>query len=143
MGTSFYHYVIIWTDYPSGASVQQPQSPPTVQTQEEVCSQSSTFSEDMSSEQLALWLRNHPSLSEAEYEEDISKLRGTLPNTVLIIMLVPMVVIRLLLCLDARINGHIFLSLDESRLIQFRISLGFKFAVINIIEDMVSSWESL
>ena len=39
----------------------------------------------MSSEQLALWLREHPSLSEAEYEEDISKLRGTLPSTVLII----------------------------------------------------------
>ena len=76
MGTSFYHYVIIWTDYPNGASVQQPQSPPTVQTQEEACSQPLIFSEDMSSEQLALWLRNHPSLSEAEYEEDISKLRA-------------------------------------------------------------------
>ena len=41
-----------------------------------VRSQTLAFSEDMSSEQLALWLRNHPSLSEAEYEEDISKLRG-------------------------------------------------------------------
>ena len=64
------------TDYPSGASVQQPQSQPTVKTQVDVRSQSLTFSEDMSSEQLALWLRNHPSLSEAEYEEDIGKLRG-------------------------------------------------------------------
>ena len=63
---------------------------PTVQTQVDVHvrSQPLTFTEDMSSEQLALWLRNHPSLSEAEYEEDISKLRGTLPDTVLIIMLV-------------------------------------------------------
>ena len=132
-----------WTDYPSGASVQQPQSPPAVQTPVDVHSQPLTFSEDMNSEQLALWLRNHPSLSGAEYEEDISKLRGTLSNTVLIITLVPMVVIRLLLCLDARINGHVFLSLNESRLIQFGISLGFKFAIMNIIEDMVSSWESL
>ena len=100
---------------------------------------SQTFSEDMSSEQLALWLRNHPSLSDAEYEEDISKLRGTLPNTVLIIM----VVIILLLYLDARINGHIFLILDESRLERFRVSAGFEFAIMNIIKDMVSSWESL
>ena len=46
-----------------------------------VHSQPLAFSEDMSSEQLALWLRNHLSLSEAEYEEDISKLRGTLTNT--------------------------------------------------------------
>ena len=61
------------TDYPSGASVQQPQSPPTVQTS---VSQSLTFSKDMSTEQLALWLRNHPSLSGADYEEDISKLIG-------------------------------------------------------------------
>ena len=64
-------------------------------------------------------------------------------TVLVIIMLVPVVVIRLLLYLDARINGHIFLSLNESRLTQFRISLGFKFAIMNIIEDMVSSWESL
>ena len=64
------------TDCPSGASVQQPQSPPTVQTPVEVSSQSLTFSKDMSNEQLALWLRNHPSLSGTNYEEDISKLRG-------------------------------------------------------------------
>ena len=71
--------ITLWTDYPSGASVQQPQSPPTVptvQTRVDAYSQSSTFSKDMSSKQLALWLRNHPSLSEAEYKEDISKLRG-------------------------------------------------------------------
>ena len=127
------------TDYPSGTSIQQPQSPPTVQTRMDVCSQSSTFSKDMSSEQIALWLRNHPSLSEAEYEEDISKLRGTLTNTVLIIiMFVPMVVIRLLLCLDARINGYIFLSLNESRLERFSVSVGFQFAIMDIIEYLVS-----
>ena len=57
-------------------SVQQPQSPPTVQMPVDVRSQALTFSEDMSSEQLALWLRKHPSLSGEEYEEDISKLRG-------------------------------------------------------------------
>ena len=91
MSTSFYHddiiimIIIFWTDYPSGASVhdQQPQSPPTVQMPADVCPQSLTFSKDMSSEQLLLWLRNHPSLTGTEYEEDISKLRGTLPDTVL------------------------------------------------------------
>ena len=43
---------------------------------ERVRSQILPFSKDMSSEQLALWLRNHPSLSGADYEEDISKLIG-------------------------------------------------------------------
>ena len=64
-------------DYPSSASVQQPQSPPTVQTRVDVRSQPLTFSEDMSNEQLVLWLRNHPSLSGADYDEDIGKLIGT------------------------------------------------------------------
>ena len=41
--------------------------------------------------------------------------------------------------LDAKINGHVFLSLNESRLTQFGISLGFKFAIMSIIEDMVGS----
>ena len=65
--------IFMRTDYPSGANVQQPQPPRTVQTQVDICSQ---FSKDMSNEQLALWLRNHPSLSGTNYEEDISKLRG-------------------------------------------------------------------
>ena len=53
------------------------------------------------------------------------------------------VVIILTFYLDARINGHIFLSLNESRLERFSVSVGFQFAIMNIIEDMVSSWESL
>ena len=63
----------MYTDYLSGASMQQPQSPPTVQTPVGVYL---TFSKDMSNEQLAQWLRNHPSLSGVDYEEDISKLIG-------------------------------------------------------------------
>ena len=43
-----------------------------------------SFSNDMSNDQLAEWLRNHPSLTGIEYEEDISKLRGTLHDNVLI-----------------------------------------------------------
>ena len=128
------------TDYPSGASVQQPQSPPTVQRRVDICLQSLTFSKDMSNEQLALWLRNHPSLSGTNYEEDITKLRGTLPDMVLMLVTIVLVVI---FCLDARINGHIFLSLNESRLERFSVSVGFQFAIMNIIEDMVSSGESL
>ena len=64
------------TDYPSGAGVQQPQSPPTVQTPVVVYSQPLIFSKDMSNEQLAQWLKSHPSLSGVDYEEDISKLLG-------------------------------------------------------------------
>ena len=61
----------MYTDHPSGASVQQPQSPP---MRVDLRSQSPKV---MSNEQLAVWLRNHPSLSGTDYEEDISKLRGT------------------------------------------------------------------
>ena len=42
-------------------------------------------------------------------------------------------------CLDARINGHAFLSLNESRLERFSVSLRFQFAIMNIIEYLVSS----
>ena len=61
----------------SGASMQLPQSPPTVETQVDVHSQPLKFSNNMSNQQLALWLRNHTSLSGTNYEEDISKLIGT------------------------------------------------------------------
>ena len=65
---------VMHTDYPSGTSVQQPQSPPTVVTQGDVQSQSLN---NMSNQQLALWLRNHASFSGTDYEEDISRLIGT------------------------------------------------------------------
>jgi hypothetical protein len=64
------------TDYPSGASVQQPQSPPTVQTRVDIQCHSQS-PQNMSNDQLALWLRKHPSLSGMDCEEDISKLIGT------------------------------------------------------------------
>ena len=80
--------ITFWIDYPSDATVQLPKSPPTVQTRLDEHLQSLIFSKDMSNEQLALWLRNHPNLSGTNYEEDISKLIGTLPDRVLIIMLV-------------------------------------------------------
>ena len=80
-GTVSYYKVYLFllpADHPSGASVQQPQSLPTVQMPVDVHSQPLTFSKDMSSKQLALWLRNHPSLSGADYEEDINKLIGSM-----------------------------------------------------------------
>ena len=61
----------------SSASMQQPQSPPTVGAQGDVRSQPLKFSNDMSNQQLALWLRNHTRVSGPDYEEDISKLIGT------------------------------------------------------------------
>ena len=42
------------------------------------------FSKDMNYKQLAVWLRNHPSLGGGDYGEDISKLRGILPDTVVV-----------------------------------------------------------
>ena len=68
---------VMHTDYPGGASVQQLQSPHTFQPRLDVRSQPLTFSKDMNNEQPAQWLRNHPSLTGTDYEEDISKLRGT------------------------------------------------------------------
>jgi hypothetical protein len=69
-------YIIFLPMYPDpdGAGVQQPQSPP---TELDVLSQSLTFSKDMSNEQLAQWLKNYPSLTGTDYEEDIGKLRGS------------------------------------------------------------------
>ena len=62
---------------PTSDAVQQLQSTPTVHPRVDVHPQPPlTFSKDMSNEQLALWLRNHPSLTGANYEEDISKLIG-------------------------------------------------------------------
>ena len=49
-----------------------------------------------------------------------------------------LVIIVVLFCLDARINGHVFLSLNESRLERFSVSVGFQFAIMDIIEYLVS-----
>jgi hypothetical protein len=48
-------------------------------------------------------------------------------------------IVHVLLYLDARINGQIFLNLNESRLERFSVSFGFQLAIMNIIEDIVSS----
>ena len=39
--------------------------------------------------------------------------------------------------LDARINGDVFLSLNESRLERSGVTLGFQLAIMSIIEDLV------
>ena len=56
--------------------MRQPQAPAAVQPQVDVGPQPLTFSKDMSNEQLALWLSNHPNLTGTDYHEDIGKLRG-------------------------------------------------------------------
>ena len=63
---------VMHTDYPSGTSVQQPQSPPTT-----VVTQGDVHLNNMSNQQLALWLKSHTSLSGKDFQEDISKLIGT------------------------------------------------------------------
>ena len=77
-------------DYPCDASMQQPQSPPIVQTPVDVYSQTLTFSKNMSNEQLAQWLRNHPSLSGVNYEEDISKLIGIMFTYIIHVLVLPL-----------------------------------------------------
>ena len=55
----------------------QPQAPSTDQPKPDVSPQSLPFSKDMSYEQLAVWLTNHPLFVGADYQQDISKLKGT------------------------------------------------------------------
>ena len=56
--------------------MRQPQVPAIVQPQVDVSLQPLTFSKDMSNEQLAQWLSNHPNLTGTDYREDIGTLRG-------------------------------------------------------------------
>ena len=46
--------------------------------------QSLEFSNDMSYEQLAVWLTNHPQFMGAGYQQDISKLKGMYANSIII-----------------------------------------------------------
>ena len=69
--------LLMHTDHSSDA-VQQPQPRAVaVQPQVDVHSQPLTFSENMSNEQLAQWLSNHPKLVGTDYREDIAKLKST------------------------------------------------------------------
>ena len=62
--------------------MQQPQAPATVQPQLAVCPPAPlVFSEDMSYEQLAVWLTNHPKLVGVRYQQDINKLKGMSMDT--------------------------------------------------------------
>jgi hypothetical protein len=61
---------------PTSDLVQQPRAPAASQVDghpQPVI----TFSKDMSYEQLALWLTNHPQFVGGDYKQDISKLKGT------------------------------------------------------------------
>ena len=49
----------------------------TVQPQLDIHPQPLMFSEDMSYEQLAVWLTNHPQFVGVDYQQDIRKLKGT------------------------------------------------------------------
>ena len=57
--------------------IQQPQALSTDQPKLDVSPQSQPFSKDMSYEQLAVWLTNHPLFVGADYQQDICKLKGT------------------------------------------------------------------
>ena len=59
-----------------GGAVQQPQASVIVQPQLDVCPPPLAFSEDMNYEQVAVWLTHHPQFAGADYQQDISKLKG-------------------------------------------------------------------
>ena len=64
------------TGYSSDARLQQLQTSLGVLSLVDVHPQPLTFSEDMSYEQLAVWLTNHPKLVGEGYQQDINKLKG-------------------------------------------------------------------
>ena len=55
--------------------VQQPQALSSDQPRLDVLPE---FSKDMTSEQLSIWLTNHPQFVGADHQQDISKLKGML-----------------------------------------------------------------
>jgi hypothetical protein len=59
---------------PPSDRVQQPWAPAVSQV--DGPPQSVIFSKDISYEQLAVWLTNHPRFEGADYQQDISKLKG-------------------------------------------------------------------
>ena len=61
----------------SDARLQQLQTSPGVLSPVDVPPQPLMFSEDMSYEQLAVWLTNHSKLVGEGYQQDINKLKGT------------------------------------------------------------------
>ena len=108
--------------------MQRPQASVTVQTL--------AFSEEMSYEQLAVWLTNHKKFVKADYQQDIKILKGAKLMTMESSVLSVLIDVHLTL-LDNRIDGYALLSLDESTLREFGVSYGFKLTLINIIEDLV------
>ena len=68
--------------------MQQPHAPG---AQVDVPLQPLEFSKDMSYEQLAVWLTNHPQFVGADYQQDINKLKGTHTEVAIIIVQVLLV----------------------------------------------------
>ena len=65
------------TVYLSDTRLQQLQTSPGILSPVDVHPQLLTFSKDMSYEQPAVWLTNHPKLVGEGYQQDINKLKGT------------------------------------------------------------------
>ena len=95
--------------------MQQPQALLTDYPKLDVSPQPLEFhSENFNHEQLAVWLSNHPKFVGKGYQQDISKLKGM--QMLGSIILLNNILSQHSLTLDARINGDVFLSLNESRL---------------------------
>ena len=67
-------YIDLCSIDPISDAIEQPQASVTVQSMHP---QTLTFSKSLSYEQLAVWLSNHPRFMGADYQEDISKLKGS------------------------------------------------------------------
>ena len=75
-------YLLV-TGYPISISepVPHPQALSSDQTKLDIPLE---FSKDMSYKQLAVWLTNHPQFVGADYQQDISKLKGMYANSIII-----------------------------------------------------------
>ena len=129
MPSKYYKFTIaVNVQDPASGAVRQPQASMTVQPRHK---QTWAFSEALNYEQLSMWLSSQPQFVGADYEQDISKLKGN--NT----MSKSEVILLLCLLIDNRINGSALLSLDESTLGHFGVTYGFKHTLMNIIIDLV------
>ena len=77
-----------WIPNSISEPVPHPQALSSDQPKLDASPQPLEFSKDMSYEQLAEWLTNHPQFVGADYQRDISKLKGMYANSIIITVIV-------------------------------------------------------
>ena len=95
------------------------------------------FPEGLNSEQLGVWLSNHPKLRKTDYQHDIGKLKGCQQS--IMGKYVNIVMLSCHYIIEAKISGDNLLGLRKSSLEQFGLSTEFQILLMKIIEDMVNT----